>query len=87
MPKEPHHEHAVMGAPTATDEDEMALINEKEAAAQCGLAVRTLQNWRTRGEGPTFYKMGRAVRYSSDEIAQWVEQQRASSTSAVAAPV
>jgi hypothetical protein len=45
-----------------------AILNEKEAAEQLGLAVATLRTWRCREKGPSFLKMGGAVRYDSLEI-------------------
>lgn len=57
------------------------LLNEKEAADLTGLAIRTLQAWRVRGEGPRFVKVGRAVRYRRRDVVAWIEQNTLASTS------
>jgi len=39
-----------------------ALVKEQEAAKFLCVAVQTLRNWRTSGQGPRYIKLGRAVR-------------------------
>ncbi len=42
------------------------LLDEREAAAILTASVQTLRNWRWRGEGPRFRKVGkRLVRYQA----------------------
>ncbi|MGD1096790.1 MAG: DNA-binding protein [Bryobacteraceae bacterium] len=43
-----------------------------EIANTYGVSVLTLRKWRLFGRGPTFYKLGRAVRYDIDEVEQFV---------------
>jgi hypothetical protein len=38
-------------------------LNQVELADRWGLSPRTLENWRWRGEGPPFVKIGRKVVY------------------------
>jgi predicted DNA-binding transcriptional regulator AlpA len=57
------------------------LLNEHEAAALLGVSVRTLQNWRLRGGGPPYQKLGSAVRYSLVKLRQWIENGSRSNTS------
>jgi hypothetical protein len=57
------------------------LWNETEAAEFLELAVSTLQRWRWAGKGPRFRKLGRAVRYASEDLADFLEAARRSSTS------
>ena len=46
-----------------------SLIDENEAAAILGVAVRTLRNWRPLGKGPTYRKIGaRLVRYHRADL-------------------
>lgn len=46
------------------------LVDENEAAAILGARVQTLRNWRWRGEGPRFHKIGqRLVRYHRADLA------------------
>jgi hypothetical protein len=49
------------------------LLTEKEAAAILGARVQTLRNWRWRGEGPRFHKIGlRLVRYHRADLAAFI---------------
>jgi predicted DNA-binding transcriptional regulator AlpA len=57
------------------------LLNETQAAELLGLSVRTLQNWRLRGGGPPYQKLGRAVRYSLIKLRQWIAEGSRSNTS------
>ncbi len=42
--------------------------------------ARTLANWRTQGKGPKFRKIGGKVRYHIDDVVEWEESRRVSST-------
>jgi hypothetical protein len=55
-------------------------ITELELAERLGVDVRCLRNWRLRGNGPPFYKLGRLVRYDLSESIEWVKLRRAVST-------
>jgi hypothetical protein len=57
------------------------LINEHEAAEMLDLSVHTLRRWRWSGGGPRFVKLGRAVRYDSRGMAEFVDAGRRRSTS------
>ena len=50
-------------------------LTEREAAAELGISFRTLQQWRVRGIGPVFLKLGRAVRYDAEALETWLAQQ------------
>ena len=52
----------------------MNLMNEKKAAECLGLSVGTLQNWRCNSEGPTYLKLGGAVRYRPEDLEAYVEE-------------
>jgi predicted DNA-binding transcriptional regulator AlpA len=58
-----------------------SMVNTAVAANHLGLSVSTLNKWRLTGQGPHYFKFGRAVRYGIADLAKWVEQQRAISTS------
>jgi predicted DNA-binding transcriptional regulator AlpA len=49
------------------------LNTEREEAARLQLSLRTLQAWRTRGDGPAYLKLGKAVRYNPLEVDRWLE--------------
>ncbi len=57
------------------------LIDEHEAAYRLGLKVATLRRWRWAGKPPRFLKIGSAVRYDPDELADFMEAARRTSTS------
>jgi predicted DNA-binding transcriptional regulator AlpA len=58
------------------------LLNEKQAAEYVNLGVRTLQAFRCRGGGPTFYKLGaKKVAYRLSDLEAWITAGRRSSTS------
>lgn len=48
-------------------------LTEKEAAQVMGLSVNTLRNKRHLREGPSYAKLGRAVRYSLSQIMAYME--------------
>ena len=50
------------------------LLDERAAAAILDASVQTLRNWRWRGEGPRFRKIGkRLVRYARADLQAFVE--------------
>ena len=48
------------------------LVDEQIAASYTGKSVRTLQQYRYRGEGPPYIKAGRSVRYSLRDLDAWL---------------
>ena len=42
-----------------------------EVAAFLGLSAGTLCVWRCQGKGPSYYKVGNAVRYKIDDVEAW----------------
>ena len=67
--------------PTATPTPQPAatlapgdLLDERKAAAILGASVQTLRNWRWRGQGPRFHKIGqRLVRYRRADLEAFIE--------------
>lgn len=53
------------------------LLNEKQVAHMAGISTSWLQKLRMLGEGPKFYKLGKAVRYSEIDVQRWIESLRA----------
>lgn len=44
-------------------------LSEQEAATHLGvLSVRTLQDWRRKGTGPAYFRLGRRVAYSLADL-------------------
>ena len=50
------------------------LLDEREAATILRAKVQTLRNWRWRGEGPRYRKIGkRMVRYARADLLAFIE--------------
>ena len=56
-------------------------LTEIQLAEKLGISTRTLQAQRLRGDGIPFTKIGRNVRYSSQDVEFYLEKQRRLSTS------
>src|SRR4051794_24853413 len=56
----------VTAAPSAAE-----YLTTREAAAVLGVSTKCLESWRSRGEGPQFTQLGRAVRYHSGQLRAW----------------
>lgn len=55
------------------DREQRRLLTEREASAYLGpITVRTLQDWRVRGLGPAYTKLGRRVAYSPDSLDDFI---------------
>lgn len=48
------------------------LLSTRDAARVLGIRPRTLEHWRSVGTGPTYSKIGRAVRYSRGALANYI---------------
>jgi hypothetical protein len=46
------------------------------AAKYLGVAVQTLHNWRFRGTGPSYYKIGNRIFYRTSDLDKFEEKQR-----------
>jgi hypothetical protein len=51
-------------------------LDEAKAAKQLGVTKATLANWRWRGYGPAYLKVGRRVEYVQRDIDEWRNAQR-----------
>jgi predicted DNA-binding transcriptional regulator AlpA len=58
----------------------MANIRVAEAAKYVGLSKSSLDKLRMGEDGPTFFKIGRAVVYSTDDLDAWLAARRRTST-------
>ena len=67
----------------ATLEDRTTTVSPGEAAERLGVTLPTLANWRWKGEGPPFCRVGRRVRYRLVDLAVWLDEQTRRSTSEV----
>jgi len=57
------------------------MLTTQEAARHIGCAPITLAKLRCSGGGPTFLKIGRAVRYALADLDAWLATKRRMSTS------
>ena len=61
----------------------MKLLTTDELADKLDVSPRTLQDWRHRGEGPPFVKLGDCVRYKWSAVEQWMADRTYSRTGEV----
>lgn len=60
--------------PNAAPINPADLLTEREVADRLNIAVKTVQNWRWKGEGPRAVKLGkRAVRYRRADVEAFIE--------------
>jgi excisionase family DNA binding protein len=52
----------------------MPQLTTAEAAKMLGIAEATLNEWRIRGKGPAYTKMGRLVRYPDYEVQRYIRE-------------
>jgi excisionase family DNA binding protein len=56
-------------------------LQPPEAAAYLGSSRSTLAKRRLRGDGPRFFRLGRAIRYRREDLDEWLASRAARSTS------
>ena len=50
-------------------------LSENELAALLKVSKRTIQRWRSSGEGPPFIRVGaRSIRYQLSSCMEWAEE-------------
>lgn len=60
----------------------LSLLTEKEVATLLNVTPSCLQAWRYRGDGLPFIKIsGRCIRYRWNDLQEWIDDHRCSSTS------
>lgn len=59
------------------------ILTTREAAAYCRLGKPTLERFRIKGDGPTYLKLGGAVRYRRCDLDAWLAARLTRSTSEV----
>jgi excisionase family DNA binding protein len=50
------------------------LLSADEVADYLRVPVKTLYQWKWRGEGPPVRKIGRHLRYDADELRSWLRE-------------
>jgi predicted DNA-binding transcriptional regulator AlpA len=51
-------------------------LNSKQAATLTGFSPKALERMRHRGEGPTYAKVGKSIRYAVADLRAWMEAGR-----------
>lgn len=51
-------------------------LDAAEASIFLNIAPKTLEDWRARGKGPAYNRVGRLIRYNIDELRAWMREQR-----------
>lgn len=57
------------------------LLDTNQLAEQLLNKTNTIEGWRIKGNGPRYIKIGRLVRYRSEDVELWLEAQTRNSTS------
>lgn len=55
----------------------MTHLRTADLVEQYGIPEATWRWWRHRGEGPRSFKLGKTVFYAAEDVAEWVESQKA----------
>ena len=53
--------------------DTPTLINTADAAQMIGIRPETLRQWRMIGQGPSFLKLGKLVKYRRSTVLLWID--------------
>jgi excisionase family DNA binding protein len=60
------------------------MLTQSETAQMLRVSVRTLERLRVSGNGPTYIKTGRLVRYRQSDLDKWISDRERHSTSEAA---
>lgn len=66
-----------IGERSRHDGDFDAVLTAEEAAKFLRLSPRTLEKWRSHGDGPSVLRMGRRVAYARRDLVHWLAEQEA----------
>lgn len=56
------------------DKTSSKYLDTKTAARWIGFSYKTLESWRSRGEGPKYHQLpNKRVRYLREDLDEWVE--------------
>jgi excisionase family DNA binding protein len=69
------HGIAAMMGVTMKGSTATPLVSPDELAAELGIPVKTLAEWRSRRLGPVYLRVGRHVRYRREAIDAWLDGQ------------
>jgi predicted DNA-binding transcriptional regulator AlpA len=58
------------------------LLKSTDLSELIDVPLKTLADWRARGTGPTYVRVGQQVRYRPADVERWLEEQTARSATA-----
>jgi predicted DNA-binding transcriptional regulator AlpA len=63
---------------TASKGDQMnrKYLTPTEVETMFGVKEKTLANWRSQGRGPKYHKIGKLIRYSTEDLQDWGHSKR-----------
>lgn len=70
----------------ANEAGPIRFVDTEIAAKYLALDAHTLECYRSRDAGPAFYKFGKYVRYTVDDLDAWAEACRRSTAASPSAP-
>ena len=50
-----------------------AMVSRSQAAEFLGVTPQALSQMDARGEGPTYARIGRSIRYRREDLLDWIE--------------
>jgi excisionase family DNA binding protein len=53
------------------------LLDAEALAKFCGVPIKTVYEWNTKGTGPRRVRVGRHVRYRRQDVEAWLDQRYA----------
>jgi len=53
-------------------------LDQKGASVYLGIPERSLESWRYRRIGPSFYRVGKRIVYDESDLAAWLAARRVS---------
>ena len=57
------------------DRNTTEYLDTKQAARLMGFSHKTLENWRSKGQGPRYYQLpNKRIRYIREDLFEWVKQ-------------
>lgn len=54
------------------NEERLRLLSAQELAAFLGVPVKTVYQWRYKGQGPPGYRIGRHLRFRWTDVRTWL---------------
>ena len=60
----------------AMEDENLKWVKEQEASKVMSVPVQTFRNWRTKGKGPAYHKLGSSVRYALSDLHKFMQDHR-----------